>query len=225
MGRKKIPCTCVPTCKTDAACRQKRSKAKHKQQALADQAFALALAACSAARVAAVCGVAVTAAAVLISAASQAQQSQPSQPSQPAPQTPAKRPAAPSTKGAPLKKLKQPTLFEAFHLCKFCVHVQCSPVCSSTTLFKQFCTSQNVRKQRKDTGRRRKGSNTLPASGEYNDNLADMSDGTSSLSSFASITTGSSSGSGSDSDSDNETSSSHSSSEQDNFVTVSDDSE
>ena len=43
MGRKKIPCTCVPTCKTDAACRQKRSKAKRKQQALADQAFALAV--------------------------------------------------------------------------------------------------------------------------------------------------------------------------------------
>ena len=81
--------------------------------------------------------------------------------------------------------------------------------------------SQNVRKPRKDTGRRSKDSNTLPASGEYTDNLAEMSDGASSLSSFASITTGSSSGSGSDSDnSDNsEMSSSHSSSEQDNLVT------
>ena len=84
---------------------------------------------------------------------------------------------------------------------------------------------EDVRRPRKDTGRRRKDSNTLPASGEYNDNLADMSDGASSLSSFASITTGSSGGSGSNSDSDNETSSSHSCSEQDNFVTVSDDSE
>ena len=112
MGRKKIPCTCVPTCKTDAARRQKRSKAKRKQQALPDQAFALAVAACSAAGVAAVCGAAVTAAALLIGADSQSQQSQPSQPSQPAPQTPAKRLAAPSTMGAPLKKVKQPTLFE-----------------------------------------------------------------------------------------------------------------
>ena len=68
MGRKKIPCTCVPTCKTDATCRQKRSKAKRKQQALADRAFALAVAACSAAGVAAVCGAAVTAAALLIGA-------------------------------------------------------------------------------------------------------------------------------------------------------------
>ena len=82
-------------------------------------------------------------------------------------------------------------------------------------------TSQNVRKLRKDTCRRRKDCNTLRASGEYNDNLADMSDGANSLSSFASITTGSS-GSGSDSDSDNKMSSSHSSSKQDNFVTVSD---
>ena len=45
---------------------------------------------------------------------SRAQQSQPSQPSQLAPQTPAKHPAAPSTMGAPPKKVKQPTLFEAF---------------------------------------------------------------------------------------------------------------
>ena len=36
-------------------------------------------------------------------------------------------------------------------------------------------------------GGRRQDNNTLPASGEYNDNLADMSDGASSLSSFASI--------------------------------------
>ena len=71
MGRKKIPCTCDPTCKSDAACKQGRSKAKRKQQALADQAFALAVAACFAAGVAAVCGAAVTAAALLIGADSQ----------------------------------------------------------------------------------------------------------------------------------------------------------
>ena len=119
MHRKKIPCTCDPTCKSDAACRQKRSKAK-------------------------------------------------------------------SWRATPRRRRH---------------------------------TSQNVRKPRKDMGGRRKDSNTLPASSECNDNLADMSDGASSLSSFASITTGSSSGSGSDSVSDNETSSSYSCSEQDNFVT------
>ena len=92
----------------------------------------------------------------------------------------------------------------------------------------------NVRKPPKDKGGGvRKDSNTLPASVDYNDNLADMSEGGSSLSPFAIlvqvhqaqvhpvavavIVT--------DSDSDNDRSSSGSCSERDNIVTVSDDSE
>ena len=59
------------------------------------------------------------------------------------------------------------------------------------TLRRRRRTSQNVRKPRKHTCTWRKDNNTPPASGEYNDNLADMSNGTSSWSSFASITTGS----------------------------------
>ena len=64
----------------------------------------------------------------------------------------------------------------------------------------------------------RKDSNTLLASVDYNDNLANMSDGMSSLSSFASISIGPSSGNGSHSDSDNDRSSSASCSEQDKIV-------
>jgi len=46
MGRKKMPCTCDPACKPDAACRQMRSKTKRRQEALAAQVFALAVAVC-----------------------------------------------------------------------------------------------------------------------------------------------------------------------------------
>ena len=61
------------------------------------------------------------------------------------------------------------------------------------------CTCDLARK-----GGMRKGNNTLPTLVYYNDDLADMSHGASSLSFFASISTGSSSGSGSDSYSDND---------------------
>ena len=64
------------------------------------QAFALAVAVCSAAGVAAV-AIAVVGAVVLPIGAGN--QSQPSE--QPAPQTPTKRLAAPTTMGAPLKKI------------------------------------------------------------------------------------------------------------------------
>ena len=71
----------------------------------------------------------------------------------------------------------------------------------------------------------RKDSNTLRESVDYNENLADMSAGAGTLSSFASITTGSLSSSDSDSDSDNDSSNSASNSEPDNTIPVSDDSE
>ena len=84
--------------------------------------------------------------------------------------------------------------------------------------------SKNVRKPRKYKGGGvRKDSNRLPTSVDYSNSLADMSGGASSLSSFASISTGSSSSNSSDNDSDNDRSSSASCSEQDNtLMTVND---
>ena len=142
MGCKKIPCTCVPTCKSDVACRQrqKHRKAKRKQQALADQAFALVV--------------------VLV--------------------------------------LLRVWLLFVVLLLLFVVLLLLLVTAAGGGALHRMCASH----ARIWVGGGRIA--THCASGEYNDNLADMSDGASSLSSFASITTGSSSGSGSDSDSDNE---------------------
>ena len=65
----------------------------------------------------------------------------------------------------------------------------------------------------------------MPRSLDYNDNLADISDGASCLFSFASFITSSSSGNGIRSGSGRNTHSDGSGSEQGNFGTMSDDSE
>ena len=103
------------------------------------QAIALAVAACCVAGLAAA---AVAAAAFSIVADSQSNHLEPVQPLQPPLQTPAKRPAAPTAMGAPLKKVKQTTLF-ASDLASTCtlaiphtppdliVSVQSGTVCAS----------------------------------------------------------------------------------------------
>ena len=93
------------------ACRQKRSKAKHKQKALAEQALALAVAACLFCCGCGCClwcccdccGPSYTG--PTVSALTALPTCTPD---------PAKCLAAPTTMGAPLKKVKQPTLFQAF---------------------------------------------------------------------------------------------------------------